>query len=247
MAREVEEITVSGSHHDFERLSHPAFAVVRASRVSGQADLFQSHIKHQHYITLEIAPATMDRNGYSEFIHGSISPYIQVSMTEAQWAAMIGSMNHGSGVPCTLDRIADPEIKHHRAVPLLPPHEDPATRIDQQSEEMLKAQARATADAAQELMKLLDKLPKKAQDEARKQLGRITNFAKENRDFQHKCLRETGEKLVNEAKVEIDATLTHALHGLGLKTTQQLGAIMAANPQSLFKMLGKEEDSGNEG
>lgn len=240
MTREVEPITVGSSHHDYERLSHPAFSVVRASRVSGHADLFGSHVNHQHYISLEISPATMDRNGYSQFIHGSAIPYIRVSMTEAQWASMIGSMNHGSGVPCTLERIADHTIKHHREVPLLPPQEDPATRINQQAEEMLARQAATVTDAANELLALLEKLPKKTQDAARAQLGRITAYAKENREFQRKCLRETSENLVAEAKTEIEATLTHALHGLGLQSVQQLGAIMAADPKSVMTLLSQQ-------
>lgn len=245
MTRKVEPITVVSSHHDYEKLTHPGFAVVRASRVSGHMDLFGSHVNHQHFISLEISPATMDRNGYNQFIHGSAIPYIRVSMTEAQWASMIGSMNHGSGVPCTLDHIADHAVKHRRDVPLLPPQEDPATRINQQAEEMLARQEATTAEAANELLALMAKLPKKTQEEARRALGRITSYAKENRDFQRKCLRETGENLVAEAKTEIEATLTHALHGLGLKSVQQLGAIMSADPQQIHKLLAHQQDDSD--
>lgn len=219
-----------------QRITHPAFAVASASRVSGGADLFGSYVGHQHYITLRVSPATLYRSGYAEHIHGSLDRYIEVSMSESQWAALLGSMNHGSGVPCTLEHIADPGA-YYRAVPKLPPQEKAAQRMEGQIEEMLARSRERVESAKSALEGIVGKLPKRDQEAVQRLIESLAGDTKSTLEFQHECLTESKERLVAESRTEIDAMLTHATASMGVASVQQLGAILAADPAAVVKLL----------
>lgn len=219
-----------------ERIEHPAFAVARFSRISGRADLFGSHVDHQHYIQLEISGARMYRDGYAERIHGGIDTYVSVAMSEAQFAALVASMGHGSGTPCTLNHVSDPGL-YFRDVPRLPPQRKLKDRTDEMAAQMAEAMRKDTAKHADALQAMFDKLPKKAQAEAAAHLSHLRSLNKSNMDFHEKCLRETSEKVVSEAKVEMDAMLTGVMGSFGLQTIQQLGAILSADPAKALALI----------
>ena len=93
----------------------PYMATVQACRVSASAPgtvLFDSEHPHSHYIQLRINSAYLVRNLSHDWVH-SDKELVEVSMTEAQWAACITSLNHGSGVACTIDHILhqEPPVK----------------------------------------------------------------------------------------------------------------------------------------
>ena len=88
------------------RERHPAYALLQVSRLSGNATLFDSDFKHQHYITLRIKKAEVDRHLSNDWIHeASGAAYAEISLSESQWATAISSLNSGTGTPCTLERI----------------------------------------------------------------------------------------------------------------------------------------------
>jgi hypothetical protein len=85
----------------------PYMTVVQASRVScggAGAVLFDSEVRHRHLISLTIRSAYRDRHLSTDWIHQD-KDLIEVYMTESQWAALISTLNHGSGTPATLRHI----------------------------------------------------------------------------------------------------------------------------------------------
>lgn len=80
---------------------HPSYGVIGISRVSGNASLFNSDVKHMHFISLRISTARRVIDGTHEFVTND-EQVAEVYMTEAQFAQMITQPNQGSGVPCTL-------------------------------------------------------------------------------------------------------------------------------------------------
>lgn len=89
---------------DEEVETHPAYAMIGASRVSGNTRLFGSEFTHEQFVTISIHAAELHRN-LSRDWHFARNEYIEVSLSEAQWASFVSSMNVGNGVPCTLNHL----------------------------------------------------------------------------------------------------------------------------------------------
>lgn len=69
------------------------------------AFLFGSSIKHHDIITLRISPAYMDRDLNYDRYYAENHPYIEINMSQSQFAQAITSLNMGAGVPVTLRQI----------------------------------------------------------------------------------------------------------------------------------------------
>lgn len=88
-----------------KEFNHPAFGVIQLSRVQGQAILFGSAVKHQHYISLTVSRASLTRSElHYDRIH-SKEEILRVSLSAVQVGEMLTNMNVGSGVPCTIERM----------------------------------------------------------------------------------------------------------------------------------------------
>lgn len=82
--------------------THPSFGCIQVSRCSGTVSLFGSPIPHHdHYISVRIHMARRNVWSAGEGVsaRGGI---IEIAMSEAQWAALLSSLNIGSGTPCTI-------------------------------------------------------------------------------------------------------------------------------------------------
>lgn len=87
---------------DWTSQSHPSFGMIGVSRVSGEASLFDSDVKHGHYIQITIHEAEKIRTGFTqEHVHAR-KELLQIRMSFAQFAQMITTQNVGDGTPCTL-------------------------------------------------------------------------------------------------------------------------------------------------
>lgn len=120
MSRKIEHPTVTAikSPDQGTRYEHPAFAQIRASRVSssGGVPLYGSDLLHQNFITITIGRSQLTRS-LSRDWYFSNDGLIEVTLSEAQWASFVSSLNIGTGVPCTLTRHEGREVPGlpHRA------------------------------------------------------------------------------------------------------------------------------------
>lgn len=98
-----------GSLEGWTEQSHPAFGVIGVSRVSGTTSLFDSDVKHGHFIEITISEAKKIRTGFTrESVHDG-KRLCQVRMSFAQFAQFITTQNVGSGTPCTLHYVQGDE------------------------------------------------------------------------------------------------------------------------------------------
>jgi hypothetical protein len=97
-----EEPVVTRRGPDDETETHPAYAQISASRVQGRINLYGSDFEHHHYVIVRIAQSDTKRNLSHDWPHATPTPYIEVAMSEAQWAEFVSSMNVGDGPRCTL-------------------------------------------------------------------------------------------------------------------------------------------------
>lgn len=87
---------------------HESFGVVQVSRTSSNppSPLFASPVKHGTFITLRIYPGQVNRRHHENVIHPLRNKaYIEVMLTDSQWARMVSSIGQGSGTPCTIRSI----------------------------------------------------------------------------------------------------------------------------------------------
>lgn len=186
---------------DHKVIKHESFGFIRASRVSGHTELFDSAIKHQHYVTITIGEAEQHRRHSETYVHGSIRGLIEVSMSEAQFAQFITSMNVGSGAPCTLTWVNG----QYRS----PPPADINTRETFESEVKAKADKVGwnLKEGIAEVKSLLDK-GKANKGELKVALEKLETAQRElvsNMPFLMKQFAEGVEKLTERAKMDLNA------------------------------------------
>lgn len=203
MARNIEEpVTVErdGPGSREQVTTHPAYAQIRASRVSGNTALYDSDFRHNHYMTLSISRSELHRS-LSRDWHFAREEIIEVAMTESQWATFVSSLNVGGGVPCTIQHI------DRKPVPQLP---DPVARTDQFTVEMRKSM--------QNVIDRVDALIAGAKTKAQKhELQMLRQQIMSNLPFVASQFEEHMETTVEAAKQEVHGYMTGLMHRAGLE------------------------------
>ena len=194
------------------RETHPAWALVGAYRVSNSppgATLFDSDIRHTHTVIVRLSTASRRRDLSHDWHHGE-REFVEIEMSEAQWASFVSSMNSGSGVPCTIRRREDDVL-----VPGMPF----APRLQESMDEV-----RGAADAAVAKVQAAF-----AAYEAKKNAAnlRTLKFAIQNMPanmaFAAKSLTEHAEGVVQKARVDIEAMVVAKAEQLGLEPGDVIG------------------------
>lgn len=178
----------------------PYMTTVRAARVQGRKVLFDSEHVHQNFITLSINKATRERGLSKDWIHGH-REIIQVAMSESQWAAMISSLNFGSGVPATLEHLKGERVEQ----PVLT--ED---KTEQFSNEM--------GGCIEAIIAQVEELKKgKHTKKTLHTLNVIISHLKANIPYVQDSFDRHMEERVDKAKTEIEAYMNNTVQRAGLE------------------------------
>lgn len=192
--------------------SHPSWGTVTIHRISGDAVLFDSVAKHQHFIGLSIRPATRLRNLNQYWIHSSPKEIIEIFLTESQFARMLSSAGDGGGVPCTISRLQGEMIPS-----------PPMDAIGSKYKEEVEDSTRQATEALREVEKMLEQLlaGKTVKKSQVKELASIVRAAcmtvDDHLPFLVGQVEEKLEEVVNEAKTNIDAFLQFRAQQLGIE------------------------------
>ena len=219
MPREIQPPTVD----PYGSFTHPAYGSISASRVTGASMLYGSDFEHQNTVRVRIGPATWRRNLNQDWHHGSLSSYIEVELSEAQWATFVSTLNSGSGTPCTITE------RDGRLVPGLPPP-DP-------KQDVFKAEVAGKLNHAlqvlNEALAAIDaeSLSGAAKTRLKAKVEKAKQELKDNLPFVIDSFGEHVEDKIEEAKVEIEAHLQHAIVTRGLQALE--GARPVALPEPL--------------
>lgn len=183
---------------------HPAWAMIGASRVqSGGAGavLFDSDIRHNHYVTVRLSKAQRKRDLNRDWLHGG-KQIIEVAMSEAQWASFVSSMNVGSGVPCTL--LAN-GLEDVPGMPYEP-------RLQESMDEV-----RGAADAAlEEVKKAFEAVKAKPTKANIRSMEIVLQNATPNVEFVAKSLTEHAENVAQKMRADVEAFVVTKAQQLGL-------------------------------
>lgn len=194
--------------------SHPAWALIGASRVSHSPPgkvLFDSDVRHQHYVVVRIREARRKRDLNRDWIHGDAT-IAEVALSEAQWASFVSSMNVGDGVPATLEwdgRKVDPRVP---GMPYEP-------RLRESMDEVRSAASKAQADV---LEAFLEYREHKTAGNLRTLQARIENMPA-NIAFAAESLTEHAENVVQRARADIEAFVVAKAEQLGLEPSDVAG------------------------
>lgn len=211
---------VEPTQNEREDETHPAYGMIRASRVNNSPGsvLFDSDLQHQQSVVLTISRATRKRQLNRDWVH-SDKDLIEVEMSEAQWASFVSSMNT-SGVPCTLRRTEN-EIK----VPGLL-H---APRLAESAAEVHSA----AETAFEEIQKALEayeaalssKAPAKERSALLNDLHWAIKNAVPNVDYAGKSLAGYVENVVQKARADLEAMVARHADHLGLDPASTASAL----------------------
>ncbi len=184
-----------------KKIEHESFGVVRFSRVtnSGEKQLFGSSVKCSNTIRMEVAPAQYERGLHRDWIMGKSLPYIQVEMSQAQFAEAISSMNIGTGTPVT---VIYKDGKYIESFEEESKFEQFQNEFAEDTVDLLK-----TISIAQtEVEMLLNKksVTKADRESIRGHLTYIERMLKENMPFLYQSFNEQVGKSLHEAKMEIE-------------------------------------------
>ena len=198
--------------------NHPAYAQIGASRVSGHTYLYGSDFQHHHYMTISIIRSELHRGLSNDWAHAR-EEYIQVALSEAQWAAFVSSPNAGMGVQCTLQH------KDMQSIPQLPATKDRQAQFDNEMRVNVK-EAREHIAAVKKMIEE-SKLPMKAKESILSQLGMADRDISSSTVFIAEQFGEHMETTVERAKAEIHGHMQNVVTRAGLK------ALSADNPGPL--------------
>ncbi len=201
--------TVDPTPAEYDGEQHPAWGMIGASRVSTSppgAVLFDSDIQHAHTVIVRVSTATRRRNLNRDWNHPE-REFVEVEMSEAQWASFVSSMNSGSGVPCTIRRRED--VAQVPGMPFAP-------RLQESMAEVRGAAAAAAdkvaaAFAAYQAHKTVENL--------RTLEAMIANMPA-NITFAASSLSEHAENVVQRARADIEAMVLTKAQQLGLDPGQ---------------------------
>ena len=204
-----------------EIIKHPSYGMIRFSRVNGHSNFYGSELEQDNYITLTIKGSYLERDLVNErYCEEHRDNKLSLRMTAGQFSELITSLNIGSGVPCTLEYVNGEKVETLEKV------ESRKEFVHKKfKEEMLEFSA-TIKEKQSEAIELVKKktLSKKDVLKLYHNLQYLTQEIDSNIPFFLKCFQEYMEKIVNEAKLEVELHKVNTLNALGLQAldVQQL-------------------------
>lgn len=196
-----------------EKIKHESFGIIHFSRINGNGQsFFGSGIPQNHYITMEINEGLIHRDLSKEWYHSG-KKILKLRLTSNQFAELITSLNQGSGVPCTLEYIEG------RSLEKLVDIENRKKFIHRKFNERMSEFAKSLEPNSNEVKQLLKK-PKLSKED-KKQLewiiDKVIQETASNIPFFLKCFQEDSDKVVVEAKSEIENAIMQKIVNAGME------------------------------
>ena len=195
-----------------EEIKHESFGQIRFSRVNGRADFYGSELTQNHYISMEISQSYINRTLSKDWYHTDKN-LVKVRMSASQFSELITSLNMGSGVPCTLERLPEKKIQSY------PKNESRKEFVHRKFKDRMKTFATEIIETKEKAKELIKKktLSKNDQQELNFAIERMVTEVISNIPFFAECFQENMDEVVQEAKLEVENAIQHKVTTLGLE------------------------------
>lgn len=206
-----------------EEFKHESFGQISFSRVSGNnTPFYGSELQQDHYITMELSQSGVQRELTQDRYYTTGVPIVKIRMTSGQFAEMITSMNVGSGVCCTIERLSGKKVAD------LPEQESRKEFVHRKFEDRMKAFANSIRENKNRAKEIVKKKTLSKQDihDLTHQLEWITTEVESNIPFFAKCFQETMDEVVFEAKLEVENAIQHKVSVLGLNALHEQNKLL---------------------
>lgn len=196
-----------------QKIEHPSFGNIQISRVQsckGQT-LFGSGAKHSTYVVIRVGTSNYTRKYSNEWIHPQ-KTYVEIAMSEAQFAQFIMSANLGSGVPCTLQYVMGEKMA-----------DCPDLGMRQQFNKDVQDSLSGLQNQMNKLKEITSELSNKPKlsKEDKQNLNNAVDAAKRAVDSDISWIQEqfdeAMDKSVNAAKIEAEAHAAMLINNIGLE------------------------------
>lgn len=208
-----------------ENFKHESFGQISFSRVSSNPSqlFYGSELPQDHYITMELSNSEIQRELTQDRYYTTGIPLVKIRMTSGQFAEMITSMNRGSGVCCTIERLGVNKVDE------LPEQESRKEFVHRKFEDRMKEFASNLKESSLNSKEILKKKTLNKQDvlQINNYIQFITQEVSSNIPFFAKCFQEAMDEVVFEAKLEVENAIQHKISVLGLEALH--------NEQNLLK------------
>jgi len=211
---------------------HESYGMLSIGRTTCSHDqiLFGSSIPHRNTIRLTIAPGAIRRDLSTDWYYAEGREYIEVEMSQSQFAEAITSLNIGSGVPVTVryvngQKVASPDFTNKRL------------QFDEEFRHKmngLSASLKQLTTDAEAILRDKKTINKGDRELILKQLERLHMEISSNIPFVASSFTEQLDKTTIETKGEIEAFTLNKIHQLGLNKLDEL--------QTLAEQTGKIND-----
>lgn len=202
-----------------ETSKHPSYGMIGFSKVScsGNNRFFGSDLPVSNYIEIKIHAAEIDRDLSHDRYHALHQDrLISVKMTHNQFAELLTGGNMGDGVPCTITEVMGNDIEQ----------EADFENRKQYTHRMFKQRMlefnKQIVEKQQMIKTLTAKKTLSAEDQ--KQLNWamdwLTQEMTKNIPFFMECFQETMDKVVTEAKSEVENAILTKAQNYGLQVLQ---------------------------
>lgn len=218
-----------------------SYGMLQINRISGNGNavLFGSSITHNETIRLSIHPGTVTRTLNHDWYYAEGKAFIEVEMSQAQFAEAITSMNMGSGVPVTIRRLNGKGVEHEGFV-------NKRVQFEQEFRERmekLEQSLRHLTEESEDLLRNKKSLNKGDRESILSELNRLKMEISSNIPFMMSSYNEQLDKTSKEAKAEIEAFTINKINQLGLTKLQELQALDNPDETPVEKITHKNQRS----
>ena len=213
-------------HLGGDRYSDPAMGMASFSRVTGNHKLFGSDVSHQHFISLKISHAVVERELSQDWYFASnLAPITEVYMSAAQFADLITHMNMGDGVPVTIRQVGADSF----TMPEFPSKGEQFKGELKEKSQKVMAEYRELERAVSDLLTQDKPLNKAEKASLLTKATALSSFAQSSLPFLADQFQENMEKSVAEAKTEVENFVNSTVTKLGIQSLHKLAQIAKDN------------------
>jgi len=202
-----------------EKETHESFGMLQFNRISSNQDkyLFGSSIANNHTIQLTISEGAISRDLNTDWYYAG-KQYIEVEMSQVQFAEAITSLNCGSGVPVTIRRLDGKEIQEcqftNKRIQFEQEFRKDMKNIEKQMDELV--------EKTQEILKSKKNITVSERQTILEEIQALRQHVASNIPYMSATFNEQMDKTVTEAKGEIDAFVMNKVNTLGMQKLEEL-------------------------